>query len=95
MAAVGGSFQDWISAPLPDFRAADASLPTVEYTRADHYEDLLMARPGIPKRATNSHHRRLIRKQRPSTGKKLSGRDIMGKFAGSGLARRRRPASDD
>ena len=41
-----------------------------------------MARPGIPKRAVSSHHRRLIRKQRPSTGKKLSGRDIMGKFAG-------------
>ena len=91
MAMAGGSFQDWTSAPLPDFRAAVASLSTVEYTRANHYEDLLMARPGVPRRATNSHYRRLQRKAVPSTGKKLSGRDIMGKFAGSGLARRRRP----
>ena len=64
MAAAGGSFQDWTHAPLPDLRAAIASLPTVEYTRAAHYEDLLMARPGIPRRATNSHHRRLQRKAR-------------------------------
>ena len=91
MAAAGGSFRTWTHAPLPDLRAAIASLPTVEYTRANHYEDLLMARPGIPRRATNSHHRRLQRKAMPPTGKKLSGRDIMGQFAGSGLARRRRP----
>lgn len=87
MAVAGGSFADWLNTPLPDLRAAAASLPQVEaQQRAGVYQDLLMARPGMRNSDVRRHMRELQRAGNPRRDRPLTVDEIKAKFLGAGMA---------